>query len=71
MLDASEFATAMHLIQLRLRGFDIPEKLPPSLTPSNGNIINIPKITGKEMDIYQKTFEWKDKSKTGYIDSEY
>lgn len=69
MLDISEFTTAMHLIQLRLRGFDIPDKLPPSLTPSAVEITEIPKITENEMSVYKKTFDWKDKSRTGYIDS--
>ncbi|KAK3706905.1 hypothetical protein QZH41_010761 [Actinostola sp. cb2023] len=72
MLDVSEFATAMHLIQLRLRGFEIPEKLPPSLAPSSVHkqITTIPQITEQDMNVYQKTFEWKDNNKTGFIDTD-
>jgi len=33
MLDADEFALAMHLIGIKLDGFDLPNDLPPHLVP--------------------------------------
>ena len=33
MLDSDEFALAMHLIHIKLEGFDLPEDLPDHLVP--------------------------------------
>lgn len=30
-MDANEFSIAMHLIELKIKGFDIPKALPPSM----------------------------------------
>ena len=67
-LDIAEFAVAMHLIQSRLKGTDIPLKLPETLTPTYLPHVNIPPVTDKENVVYEKAFMWKNNEKTGYID---
>ena len=43
MLDADEFALGMHLINIKLDGFDLPDDLPSHLIPpSKGAVLNIP-----------------------------
>ena len=68
MLDISEFAVAMHLIQSRLKGTDIPDRLPQSLAPTHLPPVNIPALSQKEKEAYEKAFMWKNNVKTGYID---
>ena len=68
MLDVSEFAVAMHLIQSRLKGVNIPERLPETLPPVSGPRIEVPAILRDERYAYKKAFLWKDKACTGYID---
>ena len=70
MLDISEFAVAMHLIQSRLKGIDIPDKLPETLVPANLPHVNIPALLQEEKEAYEKAFMWKNNAKTGYIDGE-
>lgn len=42
-MDCSEFAVAMHLIEMKLKGFEIPKTLPPSMAVSAPAIIpNVP-----------------------------
>ena len=67
-LDIAEFAVAMHLIQSRLKGTDIPLKLPETLTPTHLPHVNIPAVTNEEKAVYEKAFMWKNNEKTGYID---
>ena len=67
-LDIAEFAVAMHLIQSRLKGTDIPLKLPETLAPTYLPHVNIPAVTEGEKAVYEKTFLWKNNEKTGYID---
>ena len=67
-LDIAEFAVAMHLIQSRLKGTDIPLKLPETLTPTHLPHVNIPAVTQEEKAVYEKVFMWKNNEKTGYID---
>ena len=67
-LDIAEFAVAMHLIQSRLKGTDIPLKLPETLTPTYLPHVNIPAVTKEEKAVYEKVFMWKNNEKTGYID---
>jgi hypothetical protein len=61
----------MHLIQLRLRGLDIPEKLPATLTPVRTTLTVIQPMTTEEWNAYNKTFDWKDTSNSGFMDSMY
>ena len=70
MLDIFEFAIAMHLIQSRLKGINIPDKLPETLVPANLPHVNIPALLPEEEEAYEKTFKWKNNAKTGYIDGE-
>ena len=67
-LDIAEFAVAMHLIQSRLKGTDIPLKLPETLTPNHLPHVNIPAVSDKEKAAYEKAFMWKNNDKMGYID---
>ena len=67
-LDTSEFAVAMHLIQSRLKGTDIPEKLPGTLAPGKLPQVNIPVMSEEEKQAYEKAFKWKTDVKTGHID---
>ena len=67
-LDAAEFAVAMHVIQARLRGRSIPATLPETLKPAPTKIASVPPMSTVERDAYQKTFDWKDKGNTGFID---
>lgn len=41
MLDDEEFALAMHLINIKLDGHDLPEDLPPHLVPPSKRIMMI------------------------------
>lgn len=41
MLDSEEFALAMHLINIKLDGHDIPEDLPSHLVPPSKRIMMI------------------------------
>ncbi|GFQ87798.1 intersectin-1 [Trichonephila clavata] len=42
-MDCSEFAVAMHLIEMKLKGFEIPKTLPPSMAvPAPAIIPNVP-----------------------------
>ncbi|XP_031567519.1 trichohyalin-like isoform X2 [Actinia tenebrosa] len=70
LLDVSEFATAMHLIQLRLRGSELPEKLPTSLTPVRATLTVVPPMSTEEWNAYYKTFVWKDANASGFLDTE-
>lgn len=38
-LDINEFAIAMHLIELKIKGFDIPKTLPPAMVMPAAAII--------------------------------
>lgn len=67
-LDIAEFAVAMHLIQSRLKGTDIPLKLPETLSPKHLPRISIPFISEEEKAAYERAFTWKNGHKTGYID---
>lgn len=71
LLDVSEFATAMHLIQQRLRGSEIPEKLPTSLTPVRATLTIVTPMSTEEWNAYNKTFVWKDANNSGFLDSMY
>ena len=68
MLDISEFAVALHLIQSRLRGMDIPKTLPQNLMPIHIPQLVVPAMTQEERDAYEKTFAWKDKDKNRLLD---
>ena len=58
----------MHLIQSRLKGTDIPLKLPETLSPKHLPRISIPFISEEEKAAYERAFRWKNDHKTGYID---
>ena len=68
VLDISEFAVALHLIQSRLRGMDIPKTLPQNLMPIHIPQLVVPAMTQEERDAYEKTFAWKDKDKNRLLD---
>ena len=70
MLDIAEFAVAMHLIQSRLKGKIIPEKLPEALTPVHSPAVNVPSILGEEREAYRKAFLWKSDAKLGCMNGE-
>ena len=70
-LDTAEFAIAMHLIQSRLKGTDIPEKLPETLNPVYLPTVDIPAISPEEKEVYEKAFMWNVNSKTGFIDGKH
>ena len=70
-LDIAEFAIAMHLIQSRLKGTDIPEKLPETLAPVYLPTVNIPAMSAEEKGVYEKAFMWNVNSKTGFIDGKH
>lgn len=40
MLDSDEFALAMHLIQIKLNGHDLPQQLPSHLVPPSKKALN-------------------------------
>ena len=71
MLDTAEFAIAMHLIQSRLKGTDIPEKLPETLNPVYLPTVDIPAMSQEEKEVYEKAFIWNVNSKTGFIDGKH
>ena len=71
MLDISEFAVAMHLIQSRLKGTDIPEKLPETLAPAYFPHITVPALSQEEKEAYEKAFMWETSAKTGHVDGKY
>ena len=70
-LDTAEFAIAMHLIQSRLKGTDIPEKLPETLNPVYLPTVDIPAMSPEEKEVYEKAFMWNVNSKTGFIDGKH
>ena len=70
MLDIDEFAVAMHLIQSRLKGKNIPEKLPETLTPVNSPTVDVPAMLQEEREAYGRAFLWKSDSKMGCVDGE-
>lgn len=70
MLDIDEFAVAMHLIQSRLKGKNIPEKLPETLTPVNSPTVDVPAMLEEEREAYGRAFSWKSDSKMGCVDGE-
>lgn len=70
MLDIDEFAVAMHLIQSRLKGKNIPEKLPETLTPVNSPTVDVPAMLQEEREAYGRAFLWKSDSKMGCVDGQ-
>lgn len=58
MLDETEFAVAVHLIQRRLCGFDIPDSFPNSWRPEPRPLLVVKKINDEELDIYKTVFHW-------------
>ena len=69
MLDTAEFAIAVHLIQSRLVGLEIPRSLPQTLSLQHLPLVKVPQMTMSEWEAYQNTFSWKDEHNTGYLDS--
>ena len=57
MLDASEFTTAIHLLQFCLRGNTLPKSLPPDLKPTHLEEVNIDPMTQSQFDAYQRLFD--------------
>ena len=58
MLDESEFAVAIHLIQRRLCGFDIPISIPNSWRPDTRPLLVIKQISNEELQSYGAIFVW-------------
>ena len=69
VLDAAEFAAAMHLLQQTMRGVPLPvQVLPPCLMPGGGHTeVRIPIMTKKELSAYKKLFDMIDQSKKGKL----
>ena len=67
ILDISEFIVAMHLIQSRLRGMEIPQKLPQNLMPIGVTQLEVPAMSQAEKDAYDRAFAWRDNDKTGFL----
>ena len=58
MLDESEFAVAVHLIQRRLCGFDIPVSIPNTWRPEPRPLLVIRQINEEELQSYGTIFVW-------------
>lgn len=58
MLDEAEFAVAVHLIQRRLCGFDIPDSIPSSWRPESRPLLVVSQITEEELGAYGAIFDW-------------
>lgn len=52
MLDADEFALANYLINLKLQGHEVPEKLPQHLIPPSKKSLTPPEDNSPEATIY-------------------
>ena len=57
MLDASEFTTAIHLLQFCLCGNTLPKSLPPDLKPTHLEVVSIDPMTQSQFDAYQRLFD--------------
>ena len=58
MLDESEFAVAVHLIQRRLCGFAIPDSIQNSWRPEPRPLLVIKQIDDEELGAYGTVFDW-------------
>ena len=58
MLDESEFAVAVHLIQRRLCGFDIPVSIPNTWRPEPRPLLVIRQLNEQELQSYGTIFVW-------------
>ena len=58
MLDESEFAVAVHLIQRRLCGFDIPVSILNTWRPEPRPLLVIRQINEEELQSYGTIFVW-------------
>eukprot|EP00794_Sanderia_malayensis_P008231 gene8231-9113_t len=58
MLDEGEFVIAMHLIQKRLCGNEIPESIPPHVRPTSRPLLVIAQANQNEIEAYSAVFDW-------------
>ena len=71
MLDAAEFAVAMHLLRGYLRGLRLPPVLPPALRLPALEEICPPAISVRELLAYSQLFEVLDTTHLSFIDGQY
>jgi hypothetical protein len=64
-LNVGEFTVAMHLINAKLSGRELPKGLPPSIRPCVDK--SIPGVTTKDYETYVKAFHELDKNQTGSL----
>lgn len=64
-LNVGEFTVAMHLINAKLSGRELPRGLPPSIRPCMDRMI--PGVTSKDYETYVKAFIELDKNQTGNL----
>ncbi|XP_065069340.1 uncharacterized protein LOC135694496 [Rhopilema esculentum] len=70
MLDECEFAVAVHLIQRRLCGFDIPELIPLECRPAPRPLLIIKQASDEELDAYSVVYNWLSPEEKGILKSE-
>ena len=69
MLDECEFAVAVHLIQRRLCGFDIPELIPLDCRPVSRPLLIIKQANNEELDAYSSVYNWLSPEEKGILTS--
>ncbi len=69
MLDEGEFVVAMHLIQKRLCGFEIPESIPAHARPTSRPLLVIAQANEQEIDAYSNIFDWLRQHDDEFLDS--
>ena len=62
MLDSDEFALAMHLINVKLEGYDLPDELPEHLIPPSkkspiNNLVKMSVLLDSHLNHQQRVFQ--------------
>ena len=71
MLDEGEFVVAIHLIQRRLCGFDIPESIESNARPKSRPLLVIKQANQDELDAYASVFGWLQPQDDGLQNSKF
>lgn len=71
MLDEGEFVVAIHLIQRRLCGFDIPESIESHARPKSRPLLVIKQANQDELDAYGNVFGWLQPEDDGLQNSKF
>ncbi len=71
MLDEGEFVVAMHLIQRRLCGCEIPESISATTRPKSRPLIIIAQASENEIDSYAHIFTWLREKEEEHLSSEF